>query len=331
MVKSKQPKNKVNTKVIQSQRRRRRQMLTFVRMVRYGVNNFSRNIWLTIAATAVMTITLLVIFMAVAAQNILQDTVDAVSDNVDMSIYLKSDVTEDQAGQIMSDLNNLSVVVSTSFISSDQARKDDAENQKGDQQYLDAISEANSAYPATIRVKVDDINDTSQLENFVATNENVKQYLNENREPSFAGAKRDAIKSIGEWTVIARQVGIVASLVFVVIASLIVFNTIRMAIFSRKDEIEMMKLIGANKGFIRGPFVVEAIVYGFIAAVLATTGGYFLLVGMSKFFAGTGIEVLHTADLVLVYLGVVMILMILLGAIIGTISALLATRKYLKV
>ena len=66
--------------------------------------------------------------------------------------------------------------------------------------------------------------------------------------------------------------GSIATVVFVVISSLVVFNTIRMAIFNRKDEIEMMKLIGAERSFIRGPFIVEAIMYGFIAAIIATVG-----------------------------------------------------------
>jgi len=111
---------------------------------------------------------------------------------------------------------------------------------------------------------------------------------------------------------------------------LIIFNTIRMAIFNRKEEIQMMKLIGADKSFIRGPFVVEAIVYGFIAAIIATGLGVALLYGSAETLKSYQISVQPTIDIVTFYIGFVLLGMILTGAIIGVISSLLATRRYLK-
>lgn len=90
-------KRKLDAKAFSQQKRKRRQWLTFVRMCRYGVNNFSRNAWLTIAATAVMTITLLIIFVTLSARQVLVDTVDQIKDKVDMSIYVKTDTTNEQA------------------------------------------------------------------------------------------------------------------------------------------------------------------------------------------------------------------------------------------
>ena len=104
-----------------------------------------------------------------------------------------------------------------------------------------------------------------------------------------------------------------------------------MAIFNRKDEIEMMKLIGAEKSFIRGPFLVEAVVYGFIAAVLATAIGVSLFLAMGEKLQAYGIAVAHTTNILTSYLGVVILAMIGLGALIGMISSALATRRYLKI
>ena len=112
---------------------------------------------------------------------------------------------------------------------------------------------------------------------------------------------------------------------------LIIFNTIRMAIFNRKEEIQMMKLIGADRSFIRGPFVVEAIVYGFIAAVIATSLGIGLLSLFAKNMQSWGIEIGPTVNLLTDYIAVVLLGMILVGALIGTVSSLLATRRYLKI
>ena len=124
--------------------------------------------------------------------------------------------------------------------------------------------------------------------------------------------------------------GSIATVVFVVISSLVVFNTIRMAIFNRKDEIEMMKLIGAERSFIRGPFIVEAIMYGFIAAIIATVAGYSLLFFAHDPMTKYGIPVDNLLGHLTVYGGLVFLGMILVGATIGVVSSWVATRKYLK-
>lgn len=324
-------RTKQNTKVLQSRKKHRRQWITFLRMVRYGTNNFTRNAWLTIAATAVMTITLLIIFMTVAAQNILQNSVAKISEKVDMSIYLKTETTVEQAAPIIDSLRQLSNVKAVEFISADKARETSAQQNKQDDGVLDAINEATNKLPATLRISLHDINDTSQLDSFVKTDETLKQYIHAERQPTFAGSRRAAIENIAKWTVLAQRIGLVASGVFVVISSLIIFNTIRMAIFSRKEEIQMMKLIGADKHFIRGPFVVEAIVYGFIAALIATVLGYIILGGLREKLQPAGVDVNTTMEMVVAYGGFVVLGMILLGATIGTVSSLLATRRYLRV
>ncbi len=324
-------KQKQNTKALQQKRRHRRQWVTFWRMVRYGANNFTRNAWLTIAATAVMTITLLIIFVTVAAQNILQDSVQSISEKVDMSIYLVTGTTTEEADPIMNDLRELSNVRGVSFISSEEARAKAAEANASDDKVLDAITEATNKLPATIRIQLYDINDTTQLDDFVTGNEYLQGYINPDRAPSFSGERRDAIKQISSWTVMAQRIGLIASGIFAAISSLIIFNTIRMAIFSRKEEIQMMKLIGADKQFIRGPFVVEAVVYGFIAAIVATGAGYGLLVLVDQKLSGFGINVASTIELMNIYIGFVLLGMIILGAVIGIVSSLLATRRYLKI
>ena len=321
--------SKQNTKVLQSRKRHRRQWLTFIRMVRYGVNNFTRNAWLTIAATAVMTITLLIIFMTVAAQNILQNILADITRTTNMSIYLKTETTAEQARPIMEDLKKLSNTESVEFIDSEQARADYAQEKKQDSTVLNAITEATNRFSAILRITVRDINDTSQLSKFVRTNENLKTYIDTNRQSSFD--KNETIENIAGWTDLARKIGLVMSGVFVAVSALIIFNTIRMAIFSRKEEIQMMKLVGADRSFIRGPFVVEAMVYGFVAAVIASVLGYLLLQNLRDGLQPRGVDVNSTMNLVVTYGGFVLLGMIALGALIGTVSSLLATRRYLKV
>jgi cell division transport system permease protein len=321
---------KIDAKAFASQKRKRRQYLSFMRMVRYGVNNFSRNAWLTVAATAVMTITLLIVFMTLAARNTLATTVEGIRDKVDMSIYVKNDTTTEQVASITKDLKGLSSVKRVEYVSPESARSDFAEKNSKDAGTLSALNEAINKFPGIIRVNVKDINDIKELDNFVKNNENYQQYKDEDRAPSFAGERRTAIQNIGRWVDFADRAGLIASVVFVAISSLIVFNTIRMAIFNRKEEIQMMKLIGADRSFIRGPFIVEAVVYGFIAAILATGLGMFALYSSQEVLLSYQVAIGPTIDFLITYIGFILLGMIFLGALIGVISSLFATRKYLK-
>lgn len=324
-------KKKKDSKSISAQKRNRRRLLSFFRVIRYGTDSFIRNSWLSVAATAVMTITLLIIFTAFVAQNILTDTVGELRNKVDMSIYLKTDTTDKVGNDLIAELKQLSSVRSVTYISAAAARAQIVETNKNDSNVLDAIKEATNKNPATLRVVVSDINDVSQLQDFVDNNTLVKKYLNPDYKPSFAGERRNTIQSIGRAVDFAQKVGIVAGSIFIVISSLIIFNTIRMAIFNRKEEIQMMKLIGADKSFIRGPFLIESIMYGFIAAIIATGLGIWGLYASVKTLVSYQITVQPTIDLATLYAGIVLLAMIGVGAVIGIVSSLLATHRYLRI
>ncbi len=323
--------NRTEPKALAQNKKTRRKWLTFVRMCRYGINNFSRNLWLTIAATAVMTITLLIIFITLAARQVLVDTVDTIKERVDMSIYVRTDTTDADADKIKAEIAKLSTVKNVTYISPQQARENFAQDNKSDTQTLDALNEATNKLPGTFRVNIVDINDPSELDHFVKNNAIYKAHADPDRPASFSGERRSAIQNIGRWVQFAERVGIIASIVFIVISSLIVFNTIRMAIFNRKEEIQMMKLIGADRSFIRGPFIVEAVVYGVIAAILATGLGVTMLFAAKDKLASYEVSVEGTIETITIYLVLVLLGMILMGATIGVVSSLLATRKYLKV
>lgn len=326
--KKKAATKKQSTKVLQTKRRQRRQMLTYMRMVRYGVNNFTRNAWLTIAATAVMTITLLIIFVTVMAGSVLNDSIREMTRSIDISLYVKTDTSDEDIDTMKEDIAALDNVETVNFVSPEEGRTSLAQDNRSDDMALDAMTQATNRIPGVFRVQLTNVDDTESLEQYVSDNTTYR--ANQDRVPSFIGS-RDVIDTLASWATFAQTGGIAASVVFVLISSLIIFNTIRMAIFSRKDEIQMMKLIGADRNFIRGPFVVEAIVYGFIAAVIATAAGIALMMWSKDGLASFGVVVQPTFDMMVTYIAVVILGMIVLGGIIGTVSSLLATRRYLKV
>ncbi|MGH7218606.1 MAG: cell division protein FtsX [Candidatus Microsaccharimonas sp.] len=323
-------KKKLDSKTVSQQKRKRRQWVTFLRMCRYGINNFSRNAWLTIAATAVMTITLFVILVSVVAQHVMGSTLQTVRDRVTMSIYLKTDASTEQVKDVVTEVEKLNSVTEVKTQSPEQARDIFIDRNREDVDTLDAVKEATNKLPWTVSVRVVDINDTSELAQLVKENEIVKEAVDPDRDPSFAGTRREAIEKIAQTATFAQQVGVIVSVVFVAISTLIIFNTIRMAIFNRREEIQMMKLIGAERSFIRGPFIVEAVVYGFFAALLATGIGFGLFILAAPALTSADVTIDPTMKLLTLYAGFVVLGMIIAGAIIGIVSSLLATRRYLK-
>lgn len=312
----------------------RRRWLTWMRMARYGANNFTRNMWLTTAATVVMALTLLVMFTTFIARSVLVETVEALRAKVEIPIYLKDDISEQEVTYLQKKLREIPNVSKVEYVSKEAARQKSVQEGSRDVELLEAIAELEgNPFPASVRVALKDPDQLEELKNLVTKDKSITKLLNpeKRRKPVFETERGKSIQEIGRWATLAERSGLILSTVFIVLSSLIVFNTIRMAIFNRREEITMMKLIGADRNFIRGPFVVEAVMYGFFAAIIATGLGYVGLFAVKDKLAQAGLPINNIEMMLIDYLPVVIIVMILLGAIIGVISSTLAVRRYLKV
>ena len=149
---------KVTAKEFALQKRKRRQWITFVRMLRYGVNNFSRNAWLTVAATAMMTLTLFVIMVSFVSRNVLLDTVAQIRDRVTMSMYVQHDADEEEIAQAQRDIERLEGVTSVQYVSPSEYKEEYRENNREDERALAALNLADVPFPGVFRVNVADIN-----------------------------------------------------------------------------------------------------------------------------------------------------------------------------
>lgn len=326
--------SKKNLKTMQKNRKRH-VFRTQARIVKYGTKGFSRNIWLSTAATVVMSITLIILFVTVVASVILTNTADMMKDKIDITIYFKPNTTAEVLGKltntIQKDPNIKSVETSTS---EEEYKKFLSENEGSDEimEILDTDMEKMmiEKMQATMRIKVYDVDNLDGVKKIVEGDELFTEYTDKEKAPTY-DVNRAEIATITSWARIARTGGIVLAVVFLVISILIIFSTIRMAIFSRREEIYMMKLVGADKNFIRGPFLVEAEICGIIAGILAGTVSYFGFRFMAPRLTNYGINVdqingiLESNQLMLVFLA-----FILIGVLIGQISARLAVSRYLN-
>ncbi|MDR0887437.1 MAG: permease-like cell division protein FtsX [Candidatus Nomurabacteria bacterium] len=307
-----------------------RKIITAARIHKYGLINFTRNAWLSVASIAIMIITLLIMSVTVLATQIANDTLETIKSQVDMSIYLKQDISNQDINEILADLKKLPSVKSFKYTSPTEARENYIRENLNNSDAMLAINEADNMFPGIINIQVVDINNTLELENFVRNNYTAASNLDTARLPSFASDRRSAIDKIASTANMIKGAGLVAGIVFMVIAVLMIFNTIRMAIFSRQDEIYMMGLIGASKAFIRGPFIIEAAIAGLIAAIIS---GFILLFALPKALPAM-IQYDITAQPIFDWLGAHLALSLgglyLAGIVLGALSSWMATRKYLK-
>ena len=304
------------------------------RIVKYGTRGFSRNIWLSSAATIVMAITLIILFVTVVASVILTNTAEMMKDKIDITIYLKPNTSQQDLDklteEIKKDPNIKSVETSTS---EEEYEKFLIEN--GDSEEIlnildDEMTKMMIAkMQATMRIKVYNVDNLDSIKETVENGETFREFTDKEMPPTY-DVNRAEINTITSWARMARTGGIILAAVFLVISILIIFSTIRMAIFSRREEIYMMKLVGADRSFIRGPFLIEAEICGVIAGIVAGTISYFGFRFLSPKLANYGINVdsingvLESNQLILVFL-----IFIAAGVIIGRISAWLAVSKYL--
>ena len=306
------------------------------RVFKYGSANFVRNIWLSTAATLVMTITLLILFVTVIASAVLSQTADAMRDKIDITIYFKpgtSDAILTEMSETMkTDPNVNNIELANSEEEYDRFLEENADNAElmsilDDE---DMRSIMLSTMQSTMRIKVKNVNNLTGIKKIVEENPLFKENVDDTKEPTY-DANQAEIAAVTSWANIAKNGGIILGVVFLVISILVIFNTIRMAIFSRREEIYMMKLVGADRNFIRGPFLVEAELCGAISGLFAATLGYVGFHFLAPKLTGYGIDVstisniLESNQIILFYA-----IMMLVGILVGAISARLAVQRYLN-
>lgn len=308
----------------------KRKWITFWRIIRTGIVNFFRNASLAIAAVAVMVVTLTIILLSLVVNTTLNGTISQIVDRIDVSVYLNDDVTARERDDFVERLNQLPNVDSTRYLTKDDAmvayKEDNANNPK----LLVAISETDNPLPATIRVKPVDLDKVQDIKDFLEKDENIKL---QSDEPSYTGDRKEAIDKISHAAGTLRQVGVAGIVLFAVVSVLIIFNTIQMAIFNRRDEISIMRLLGANTWYIRGPFIVESALYGIVAGLIST------LLIKSLFVASSGtLEASSLGLLDIKYaqtyfndnFWLLLLIQLSVGIVIGITSAAIATQRYLK-
>lgn len=303
-------------------------LVSITRSILFALQSFWRNFWLSIATIFIIFLAFISINFLIVINAVSESAVGAVKDKVDVSVYFKEGIREVKIAEVKSHLEVLPQVKSITYNSSDQNLENFKNRHKEDR----AISETLKELPgnplgATLIIKAKDLADYPEI--LKAIDNPAYNDLIEEKNYDDHQVVISRINSISDNI---KKGGLLVSLIFVVIAVLIVFNTVRIAIFTHQNEIGIMKLVGASNWFIRAPFILESIFSGILACILALVVLYPLLSiiqpQLSSFFDGATFNLVgYFNSNLLLLIGSQIVGIILLNII----SSSLAISKYLKV
>lgn len=301
-------------------------MFTIIsRIVHFGFKNFSRNGWLSTATIAIMTLASMVFASLILFGYVTHQAAASIEDKIDISVYFNVNTSEDEILSIQQALQGLPEVQSVAYISRDQALATFEQNHASDQNLTQAITELDSnPLEASLNIKAKDPSQYADINTYL-TSPNLNQYID---SISYA-QNQDVIQRLARIISVVEQGGWLATLLLALIAGLVVFNTIRMAIYSSREEIGVMRVVGASNSLVRGPFVVDGMLCGAIAAIasLVITAPiiYFISPYMNIFIPN-----LNLFQYFYMHLALLLLYELLFGVVIGGFSSFFAVRRYLR-
>ena len=310
----------------------RRKIISLRRIILAGFQNFGRNAWLSIAATAVMIVALTISMGAVVLNVTARNAIKELSKDIKVSIYFQDGVTSEQREKLAGALRQNPAVVDVQYISRDAAQARLKQDQ--DQGFVDQTLAllGTEALPESFDVSVNNLDKLNEVGD-IAKRDEFKTIVGQGKDDITLGKTRSK-ETIDRAAAAKRYItlgSIIAAGLFAGVSVLIIFNTIRMAIYTRAEEIRIMKLIGATPDYIRGPFIIEACIYGILAGFASTFVVYTGLFSLGAKLANQR-EFAETYDLFTSHSTITAMLIssLLAGILVAIISSALAMEKYLR-
>jgi len=299
------------------------------RIVRAGFVGFTRNSLVSFAAVLVMTITLSVITAIILLQAVLYFSLNTIKDKVDVTIYFTTNAPESKILSLRESLLKLPEVADVTYVSREEALALFRARHQGDYPTISALDEiGTNPLGASLNIKAKEVSQYESIANFLKSDsvlatgtDNIIDKVNYSQNKLVIDRLNSIISG-------AQKLGFLLTLVLIVISIIITFNTIRLAIFISKEEIGVMRLVGASKMYVRGPFLISGVLYGFIATLITLL--FFIPVTVWMGRNMTGFLGLNLYDYYVANFLQIFIIVLLSGAFLGIISSFLAVRKYLN-
>lgn len=300
------------------------------RVARYGLIGFVRNGFVSLAAVLIMTITLFVVAGLLILGAALSSTLEQLTEKVDVTVYFTTVAAEEQVREVQASLEALPEIAALTYVSREEALAIFRERHKNDQLTLQALDElGENPLGASLEIRA---KETSQYESIAKSLEALQE---ESKSASVIDKvnfyqNKTAIDRLTNIIETSRRLGIAISLVLGVATVLIAFNTVRLAIYTARDEIGVMNLVGASRWYVRGPFMITGVLYGLISGLIVLLLLYPLTLwigpGSERFFGSFNVFTYFITSFPLIFLVVMGS-----GIGLGALSSYLAVRRYLNV
>ena len=298
------------------------------RILSSGTKGFYRNFTISVSAILILLISLLSFVSIYLALELIKPSVAQLEQKVDVNLYFETDAPEEVILQLQNELKEVDQVASVEYVSKDKALEDFRSRQNSDVilAALDSLGE--NPLGATFNIKAREISEYQAIATFLEGAESSEEYRGVIEDINY-NQNKGAIDKLNIIIISVERFGIAVSILLAILAIVITYNTIRITIYTARHEIQVMRLVGASKFFARGPFIVEGVLYGLVAGLLAIG-----LLLPALFYMAPALQeifILNLYDFVLADIVRIGGVLILVGMLLGAVSSLLAIRKYLNI
>lgn len=303
-------------------------MLTsFKRILKFAFVDFNRNKGLSVAAVFVLAVAILLITGIFLFQGMSGYIISQVQDKIDITAYFKDDASESDILAVKDQIIKASPSVKdVEYVSADDALAIFKAKHSGDDVLMRALDEVGSnPFLPSLNIKTTGTPaEYENISNILQTSPSAKLI-----DKVDFSQKKDTIEKVYSITSNINRYGLIIALLFVLVAILIVFNTIKLAVDTSKDEISTMRIVGSTDWFVKGPFVLQGVFYGATAFIIA-----FLISVIVFYFSSSKLQLalsgFNTFDYFLSNIWILILLQFTFGVVLGALTSWLAVRRYLK-
>jgi len=296
------------------------------RIIKSGWKGFRQQASFSVTTIFIMALAIFLLTSLFLFQKSSQFLVDALREKVDMRIYFDEELSVEKILEIKDELSRLPEIKNIEYVSKEDALQKFTARHENDQVIMESLQEVGTnPLLASLNIRAWEASQYSAISSFLDNSsfEDLITKVDYNQ-------KKSTIEKLFSVTSTINKIGIIFSIVLALIAVLVTFNTIRLAIYGSKEEIETMRLVGASNWFIRGPFLAQGAIIGIFASF-----GTLLIFSIAVFYLGPKIAIVFSGfDVSGYFFGrffLISLLQLVFGVGLGISSSWLAIRKYLKV
>ncbi len=276
----------------------------------------------------IFILTLLLINVSLTLNIFADKAIDTIKERIDVTIYLTDSASEKEILDIKERLLGMATVSDVSYVSAEQAWQDFIDIHENDPLLAESIEVIENPLPASLVIQARQLSDYPEI--LDTLEDPAYEGLIEDKDKDFEDTQ-NVINRLNHIVNRLQMAGYILSGVFIIIALIVLYNTLGIMIYTHREEIGIMRLVGATSWFIRGPFIMESLLYAIIASVVALGIFYpiinFIAPYINSFFSGYDLNIMNdiNRNIYLIFGTEIVVALVVAG-----ISSSAAIGRYLK-